>query len=255
MLLSLIGKIETNALTLNSKDAEMLKDLILQYPYCQGLQLMFTMALANIHSTKLKNQVQRAAVAMSDRMKLCQMVSNGEFEWVELMNDIEAQKKSLTESKDDFMLIERFLDNVGETSSDTLHYDISSAAISNLTQDEEDFEENQTISDLDYQDELINSFIVAEEKGELFVPKALNSEDFVEEGDDAISLKKIREKAFLSESLAKIYVKQHKYEQAIAIFLSLNLKYSKKITYFADQIRYLETILAYRNGEENKQKK
>ena len=100
-------------------------------------------------------------------------------------------------------------------------------------------------------DALIDSFIEAEQNGELFVPKAQNLLGSDSQEDDVVSLKKIREKAFLSESLAKIYVKQHKYEQALAIFSSLNLKYSKKYTYFADQIRYLETVLSYQKGEEN----
>jgi thioredoxin-like negative regulator of GroEL len=55
----------------------------------------------------------------------------------------------------------------------------------------------------------------------------------------------IREKAFLTESLARLYVKQHKFEQALAIFSRLNLQYSKKSNNFADQIRYLNKIIEF----------
>ena len=247
MLQLLIGNIDA----LDAKAADELVELIDQYPYCQSLQLLYAVALGNMHSTKLNAQVQRAAVSMPDRLKLCQLVSNGEYEWINLLNEIEERKKKETADvlSDDFMLIERYLDNIGEVPSDSLPYDISAVSISDYELDELDAED-ALIGD--EQDALIDSFIEAEQNGELFVPKAQNLLDSDSQEDDVVSLKKIREKAFLSESLAKIYVKQHKYEQALAIFSSLNLKYSKKYTYFADQIRYLETVLSYQKGEESK---
>ena len=247
MLQSLIGNIEN----LEARDAEELVGLIERYPYCQSLQLLYAVALANIHSTKLNAQVQRAAISMPDRLRLCQLVTNGEYEWINLLNEIdERNKKNAQESSsDDFMLIERYLDNLGELSTDTLPYDIASVSVSDYELD--DFEDEDVVSE-DEQDALINSFIEAEQNGELFVPKAQNMLDSDSSEDDVVSIKKIREKAFLSESLAKIYVKQHKYEQALAIFSTLNLKYSKKYTYFADQIRYLETLISYQKGEDSK---
>lgn len=245
MLQSLIGKIDK----LDSKDADVLQEMIDKYPYCQSLHLLYTIALANVHSVKFKDQLQRAAVAMPDRLKLCQLVSHGEFEWITLLNEIEGNRqKETNEISDDFALIDMYLDNLGETPSDSLPYDINSMPVSSYNLD--DLDDTDTDEE-DDQQSIIDSFIEAEEKGELFVPKAILSDDSDYEEDDVLALKKIREKAFLSESLAKIYVKQHKYEQAIAIFSSLNLKYSKKYTYFADQIRYLETVLSYQKGEEN----
>lgn len=244
MLQSLIGKIDK----LDGKDSEELLELIDKYPYCQSLQLLYTVSLANVHSTKFHDQLQKAAIVMPDRLKLCQLVSHGEFEWITLLNEIEGnKKKEETDNLDDFLLIDRYLDNMGETSTDLPTYDIASAQISHYNLEELDTEESDAF---DEQEDIINSFIAAEEKGELFVPKVEEKEDADYQEDDVLALKKIREKAFLSESLAKIYVKQHKYEQAIAIFSTLNLKYSKKYTYFADQIRYLETVLKYQKGED-----
>ena len=245
MLQSLIGKIDK----LDAKDAEVLAEQIDKYPYCQCVQLLYTVALANIHSTQFHEHLQKAAVTMPDRLKLCQFVSHGEFEWIALLNEIENNKlKEKKEPIDDFAIIDRYLDNLGDIPANSLPYDISSLSVSQAILDDLD-DDNDTKND--EQDDLINSFIEEEERGELFVTKVTSLDDSEYEEDDVLALKKIREKAFLSESLAKIYVKQHKYEQAIAIFSSLNLKYSKKYTYFADQIRYLETILSYLKGEEN----
>ena len=51
------------------------------------------------------------------------------------------------------------------------------------------------------------------------------------------------EEDYFTETLARIYIRQGKYDGALRIFKSLNLKYPKKSGYFAEQIAYLEKIL------------
>ena len=57
----------------------------------------------------------------------------------------------------------------------------------------------------------------------------------------------------LSESLAKIYIRQHKYEKALEIIQSLSLNYSEKSIYFADQIRFLKKLIENEKYKQNKQ--
>ena len=51
------------------------------------------------------------------------------------------------------------------------------------------------------------------------------------------------EESYFTETLAKIYVKQQRYDKALEIIKKLNLKYPKKNAYFADQIRFLEKLI------------
>jgi hypothetical protein len=51
------------------------------------------------------------------------------------------------------------------------------------------------------------------------------------------------ENEILTETLAGIYIKQGKFENAIKIIRQLSLKYPKKNRYFADQIRFLEKLI------------
>ncbi|MDO5572100.1 MAG: hypothetical protein Q4F97_11670 [Bacteroidales bacterium] len=91
------------------------------------------------------------------------------------------------------------------------------------------------------QQSLIDSFIEKDSKEQLFIPSTDSVPDAVKTTSKDDSL--IKEDAFLTESLAKIYIKQKKYNKALEIIKKLSLKYPEKNIYFADQIRFLEKII------------
>ena len=84
----------------------------------------------------------------------------------------------------------------------------------------------------DKTNELIDSFIRKKEKIK-----------FVVEKDEQNLPERPEEDEYFSETLAKIYIKQKKYDKAIKIFEKLSLKYPEKSIYFADQIRFLTIIV------------
>ena len=51
------------------------------------------------------------------------------------------------------------------------------------------------------------------------------------------------DESYFTETLARIYLKQHRYDKALEIIRSLYLNFPNKSIYFADQIRYLEKIV------------
>jgi len=214
-----------NPQTLSVEALTKLPAMIGQHPYCATYRLLYLTALANVHSTGLREEIKRNAPAIPDRLKLFKLINKGEYEWVALMHWLEEQRKHQPETND-FELIERFLDNIELGASPDVQYSL------------EHMPDLQT--ERDEQDELIDNFLEAEAEGHLFVPDAQSE---ILPDDENNDIEKIKDRAFLTESLAKVYVKQGKYEQALAIFLELNLKFSKKNTYFADQIRYLQKVI------------
>ena len=60
-----------------------------------------------------------------------------------------------------------------------------------------------------------------------------------------------QEEGFFTETLARIYIKQGRYDKALEIIRRLSLDYPKKNAYFADQIRFLEKLIV--NSNKNKQ--
>ena len=51
---------------------------------------------------------------------------------------------------------------------------------------------------------------------------------------------KIRKKDYMTETLAKLYIKQEKFEDALKAYNILCLKYPEKISLFADQIKIIK---------------
>ncbi len=56
----------------------------------------------------------------------------------------------------------------------------------------------------------------------------------------------------LAESLAKIYIKQHRYQRAYEIISDLSLKFPEKSIYFADQLRFLKKLIIIENFNSKK---
>ena len=58
------------------------------------------------------------------------------------------------------------------------------------------------------------------------------------------SLEAELEESLLSETLSKIYIQQQHYDKALRIIRALSLNYPEKNRFFADQIRFLERLIA-----------
>ena len=237
---------------LNADSIEELRSLIEQYPYCPVYRMLLCKALANVKHESLNAEIERTACAIPDRTQLFLLVNDGKEEWVELLKFLEEQHKKEGENDvetDDFALIDHFLSQQHLSTEETgnaLPADVDEFPLALLDNCHLIEEENGDIVQSDQngenqQDDIIDQFLDADRQGELLVPKG----DFQVEDAPTPNPELIREKAFLTESLARLYVKQHKFEQALAIFSRLNLQYSKKSNNFADQIRYLNKIIEF----------
>ena len=71
-----------------------------------------------------------------------------------------------------------------------------------------------------------------------------------EKGEDCVVERE--DDSYFTETLAKIYIKQHKYSKALEIITNISLKFPEKSIYFADQIRFLKKLILNEQIKNNK---
>ena len=91
-------------------------------------------------------------------------------------------------------------------------------------------------------EQLLDAFLSADNSKPSFRPAEYEMADSAcadDTEDDAEPL----DDAYFTETLARIYLKQRRYDKALEIIRSLYLNFPNKSIYFADQIRYLEKLV------------
>lgn len=107
----------------------------------------------------------------------------------------------------------------------------------------------------DSHDDLLNRFILKQKQLEGSVPQEEPSRipsSTVENRHNEDGAEQQADNTLLSESLAKIFIRQHQYERAYEIISQLSLKYPEKSVYFADQMRFIRKVLNNRRFAEVK---
>lgn len=107
----------------------------------------------------------------------------------------------------------------------------------------------------DSQDALINAFILKNKAPEAVAAPEKEEQQPVAPPpptDHPVALAESSDDSSLSESLAKIYIRRHRYDKAFEIIHGLSLKNPKKSVYFADQLRFLRKLML--NSSLNEQK-
>ena len=157
------------------------------------------------------------------------------------------------ETPDTVTTIDRFLDNYGKSSPSEV--EAISRAIFNPQPDYADVlaaqekKEGGPQSDVgDEQERLINQFIAEQkqrgaEAAKVPIAKPVGEREKAEIAEENIDNPTLSDDSMLSESLAKMYIAQHKYSQALEIIQRLNLNYPENSIYFADQIRFLTKLV------------
>ena len=151
--------------------------------------------------------------------------------------------------------IDKFMDKYG--SSDSHEEAILEKLIFNpvadyaqiLASEEERSLPDSSEAEGDSQDSLINAFILKSRSQEGHFPspddpiEPRREEAPQEASSEPIQAPAVQDDSLLSESLAKIYIKQRRYAKAFEIIRNLSLKYPEKSMYFADQLRFLQKLI------------
>ena len=225
-----------------------LRSQVALYPYYQTVRLLMLQNLYLLHDPSFDEELRRAAVYITDRRVLFNMVEAAHYR-LRTTNQAR-QNSSTTQSSPTNLsrtseLIDTFLDAIPQEEPKARKRrptpaDAAIDYVAYLLDTEGDIvEETEAAPQMRGQD-LIDTFINADKGRFSLRDVPLPADDTPQETPE--SEEEVGEEYF-TETLARIYIKQGRYSKALQIIRRLSLQVPKKNAYFADQIRFLEKVI------------
>jgi len=224
--------------TLNKDTLYELRTLVTRYPYFQSLRLLYLKNLYLLHDISFGAELRKAILHVADRRKLFYLIEGERYILKPRKKNALPETEVLEEEPSldrTLSLIDAFLATVPEEVS-------AQTSLAYLLQEDDTPELEETPKLRGH--ELIDGFIErSEEETSIRLQPADENKAISEEEESETQHEEDEDDSCFTETLAKIYVKQHRYSKALEIIKKLSLKYPKKNAYFADQIRFLEKLI------------
>ena len=224
-------------LPINSVETAELKSIINQYPFFQSARALYLKGLKNQDHFRYNNELKKTAAHTIDRTVLFEYITSETFEKKENLQDV-ITKKIQSEAKEDIRLDEAKVASdltIGKPiqfkSSDSysFHQWLQLSTKKPLQSVVEKKSEKEHIIDI---------FISNNPKIEpLGKTESVTIEVVANEPNSQL----------MTETLAKVYLEQKKFENAIQAYRILSLKYPEKSGFFADQIKRIEILQKHKS--------
>ena len=211
-----------------------LKDLrenMERFPYAQTFRLLYLKGLHNVGDFRFDQELRKTSLYATDRNALFQLV---------LVQTDEEEPEVAPETKpsaqpDPLPVTEKLPPRVVPSS-------VYITDMTELLNDLKPIETDGNVKEMRGQS-LIDEFICSRE--------SIDEKKYVVDEVPAEPIPVVPEQvenqqeetACLTETLARIYIKQRKFDKAIKIFRQLSLKNPEKSIYFEDQIRFFERLI------------
>ena len=223
--------------SLDSQSLEHLRSIVDKYPYYHAARILLLRTLYQMHDPSFDEQLRKAAIYVPARRTLFQM-----FQAPSLKPESPTKRTARAEHAEEGSqrtesLIDSFLDTIPQQHHNTPRIvDATVDYMAYLMQMESGAGNSNTprMAGQDY----IDDFLIKNEG-------RFDLEDLPEEETphNIPETKNDTGTGVLTEAMARIYIKQGKYDKAIEIIRRISLKYPKKNRDFAAQIRFLEKLI------------
>ncbi|MDR2474002.1 MAG: hypothetical protein LBD53_10685 [Tannerella sp.] len=219
---------------LNKSTLAELKQMVDEYPYFQAVKMLYLKNLSILEDVRLDKELKRMAIHIPDRRRLFLLINNAG-----------SSDKASTPPKTARTPAETPA-NAPVNISDYTSWMEDNIPDLPVTEREKDEEKQR-------KEMLVDEFMKNENSLRIFNPaQAANGSATVERSSlppssDSVGEQSIEEasidNSFFTETLARVYLKQKRYDKALEIFLDLRVKHPEKNIYYDDRIRYLEKII------------
>ena len=222
--------------------------LLERYPYFQTARLLYLRNLYEVQDERYEDELVQHALWLNDRKMLFDQTVRKRYEQEPTTEQMPAKLENESSSERTMSLIDAFL---ATCPAENVPAELEVAEQCPVYVLEEDAA-NTRDAQMKGQ-ELIDSFIASAEASacasvdgrEVKEAEPVEEVPHGKEEQEAVTAvpQNGEEEDCFTETLAKIYVKQQRYEKALEIIKKLSLNYPKKNAYFADQIRFLEKLI------------
>ncbi len=238
-----------NPSTLDENTSEQLKVLQEDYPYFQTAHLLYLMNLQTQKDSDFNPELKKTACYVADHRKFFLLINEKQFAPIRL--DRLERQDSPVSMESNFELIDFFLsEKWSRSENENTHLKKTEPEYSSqkglISTDYMSYAVPKDLADADLNiapmphQERIDEFL----KQDAAEPVKIQLKELKEDIDPEIpGIDQVDIDDFFSETLAKIYLKQKKYDKALEIIRKLHLVYPEKNIYFADQIRFLEKLI------------
>ena len=217
-----------------------LRQLVERYPYFHAARIVYLKMLYQAHDPSFGSELRKAALYVPSRQVLYALVEGERLNpatYAQTKNVHQKKSAGFSEDRTD-SLIGQFLDQMDDpkprhaskvdATVDYIEYLRQSGVAGNVLTPSAPKSSTGDVIDA-FLDNDVKIQIHERTDEELLRPQ--EQEEEMGGGD------------VLTEMMAKIYIKQEKYDKALEIIRRLYLKYPKKNRYFADQMRFLQKII------------
>ncbi len=218
-----------------------LRSYVALYPCHQAARLLMLKNLFMLHDPTFDEELRNAAFYIADRSVLFGIV---EAKYYTLPATENTATQAAADHSQTEAIIATFLNSVPKEDSGKKPT-VAEATVDYMSymmarDDEEKNNSNAPAASSD----LIDNFL-ENGGGRITIPPTPQTEADAPHNNVTIENDKDElQESFYTENLAKIYVRQGNYSKALEIIKQLNLNNSGKNAYFADQMRFLEKVIA-----------
>ena len=245
-----LGALINHPERLNRDTLYELRAIVARYPYFQTARLLLLNNLYLLHEPDFGIELRRSVLYVADRRALCRLIEGYTDRVVPDTETVMAEEPGVDRT---LSLIDAFLGTLPEEQGSGLPLAadvVGDYATRFLVGDDSEKSADGSL-------ELIDRFLAESDSQSEAVPDSTvpggqtpqpSSSEGLSSIDEVMDENSLDE-SYFTETLAKIYIKQHKYSRALEIIRSLYLKYPEKNIYFADQIRFLEKLIINNNSK------
>jgi len=209
-----------NPSEINKEQIGFINSLIKDFPFFQSSRAIYLKVLKNSESFKYNQELKLTAAYTTDRSILFDFITSNEFQQEKIVfNKNELKSAELFNKKK-----KKSKDQIVEFKKDEMHTFSEWLTVSKFKPIDRNSKKKE--------ENILNKFISSNHK--------ITPNNEIDKNYDLDVVYEDDHNNLMTETLAKLYLSQKNYEKAIQSYKILSLKFPKKSSYFADQIKKIK---------------